>query len=72
VKIGHGRDYDDVPPLRGVFAGQASPTLGVAVEIRRNTPTSVVADGARAAAAAQQRLDEARERRARQAQQAQQ
>ena len=23
VKIGHGRDYDDVPPLRGVFAGQA-------------------------------------------------
>ena len=28
VKIGHGRDYDDVPPLRGVFAGEASEPRG--------------------------------------------
>ena len=26
VKIGHGRDYDDVQPLRGVFAGSTMPT----------------------------------------------
>ena len=35
VKIGHGRDYDDVPPLRGVYAGRAQPTVEVTVEIRR-------------------------------------
>jgi transglutaminase-like putative cysteine protease len=35
VAIGRGRDYDDVPPLRGVFAGQASHDLEVEVEIRR-------------------------------------
>ncbi len=35
VKIGHGRDYDDVPPLRGVFGGAAVPSLGVTVDIRR-------------------------------------
>jgi transglutaminase-like putative cysteine protease len=35
VKIGHGRDYDDVPPLRGTFSGHAFHTLHVGVEIRR-------------------------------------
>jgi transglutaminase-like putative cysteine protease len=35
VKIGHGRDYDDVTPLRGVFSGSAACDLDVAVEIRR-------------------------------------
>jgi transglutaminase-like putative cysteine protease len=35
VKIGHGRDYDDVQPLRGVFAGSASPHVEPHVEIRR-------------------------------------
>jgi transglutaminase-like putative cysteine protease len=35
VKIGHGRDYDDVPPLRGLYAGSATPTVNAAVEIRR-------------------------------------
>jgi transglutaminase-like putative cysteine protease len=40
VKIGHGRDYDDVPPLRGVYSGQAGAELEVAVEIRR-PPTGV-------------------------------
>ncbi|MBK9181356.1 MAG: transglutaminase family protein [Acidimicrobiales bacterium] len=37
VKIGHGRDYDDVPPLRGAFSGPAVHGLDVAVEIRRVT-----------------------------------
>ncbi len=37
VKIGHGRDYDDVQPLRGVFAGRASATVKPVVEIRRLT-----------------------------------
>ena len=35
VKIGHGRDYDDVPPLRGVFSGTAKPEVEVTVDIRR-------------------------------------
>lgn len=35
VKIGHGRDYDDVPPLRGVFHGDATHELGVSVRISR-------------------------------------
>ena len=37
VKIGHGRDYDDVPPLRGVFAGTAAAEVIATVEIRRST-----------------------------------
>jgi transglutaminase-like putative cysteine protease len=35
VKIGHGRDYDDIQPLRGVFSGKANQTLEVSVDIRR-------------------------------------
>jgi transglutaminase-like putative cysteine protease len=35
VKIGHGRDYDDVPPLRGVYTGPTNADLQVAVEMRR-------------------------------------
>lgn len=35
VKIGHGRDYDDVPPIRGVYAGPGTPDVAVTVEIRR-------------------------------------
>jgi transglutaminase-like putative cysteine protease len=35
VKIGHGRDYDDVQPLRGVFAGTSGSEVEVSVEIRR-------------------------------------
>jgi len=35
VKIGHGRDYDDVQPLRGVFSGGAAPSVDPHVEIRR-------------------------------------
>jgi transglutaminase-like putative cysteine protease len=37
VKIGHGRDYDDVPPVRGVYAGPGAPDLEVSVEIRKST-----------------------------------
>lgn len=35
VKIGHGRDYDDVAPLRGVFFGPADHSLDVSVQVRR-------------------------------------
>jgi transglutaminase-like putative cysteine protease len=42
VKIGHGRDYDDVPPMRGVFAGGAVPDVDVTVEIRRMMAASTV------------------------------
>jgi transglutaminase-like putative cysteine protease len=36
VKIGHGRDYDDVLPLRGVYHGPGEHTLEVAVRIQRD------------------------------------
>jgi transglutaminase-like putative cysteine protease len=35
IKIGHGRDYDDVLPLRGVFHGAEEHHLGVRVQISR-------------------------------------
>ena len=43
VKIGHGRDYDDVQPLRGVFSGSGKPIVDPHVEIRRlhSTPAQV-------------------------------
>jgi transglutaminase-like putative cysteine protease len=37
VKIGHGRDYEDVAPLRGVYTGPADHQLDVSVNIRRGT-----------------------------------
>lgn len=43
VKIGHGRDYDDVPPLRGVFHGDADHDLGVSVRISRETLSAFAA-----------------------------
>jgi transglutaminase-like putative cysteine protease len=36
VKIGHGRDYEDVPPLRGAFSGPPQHTMDVHVEISRS------------------------------------
>ena len=33
VKIAHGRDYDDVAPLRGIYHGPAAHRLGVSVKI---------------------------------------
>ena len=38
VKVGHGRDYDDVCPFRGVHHGIAEVELEAAVEIRRGEP----------------------------------
>ena len=35
VKIGHGRDYQDVPPIRGVYRGEATAELSAGVEMRR-------------------------------------
>ena len=35
VVVGHGRDYRDVPPLRGVYAGSGASSLFVTVEITR-------------------------------------
>jgi transglutaminase-like putative cysteine protease len=37
IAIGHGRDYDDVPPLRGIFSGGGRPTTEAAVDIRRQS-----------------------------------
>jgi len=36
IAIGHGRDYDDVPPVRGVFSGAGRPSTDAQVEIRRH------------------------------------
>jgi transglutaminase-like putative cysteine protease len=33
VVVARGRDYADVPPLKGIYAGPASESLGVTVEI---------------------------------------
>ena len=41
VKIGHGGDYDDVPPLRGLYAGTGLPRVDASVEIRRMDATRV-------------------------------
>jgi transglutaminase-like putative cysteine protease len=35
VTVARGRDYDDVPPLKGVYHGAPSQHLGVTVEIPR-------------------------------------
>lgn len=35
VKIGAGRDYDDVTPLKGVYAGGGQPVLAAEVEMRQ-------------------------------------
>ena len=37
VTVGHGRDYNDVPPLRGVYAGPFKSALFVRVEITRES-----------------------------------
>lgn len=38
VVIGHGRDYDDVPPVRGVFTGPGVPIVDAQVTIARLSP----------------------------------
>ncbi|QUW17891.1 transglutaminase family protein [Agrococcus sp. Marseille-Q4369] len=37
VKVGLGRDYNDVPPLRGVYAGAGKSELFVSVEITKES-----------------------------------
>ena len=37
VIVARGRDYADVPPLKGIYAGGASESLGVVVEITQQT-----------------------------------
>ncbi len=38
VIIGFGRDYDDVAPVRGVYAGEGVPKVDATVEMRRMEP----------------------------------
>ena len=40
IAIGHGRDYEDVPPVRGVFSGRGRPSTDAVVEIRRHAPAT--------------------------------
>jgi transglutaminase-like putative cysteine protease len=35
VKIGHGRRYADVPPIKGVFRGSAGAELSASVKMTR-------------------------------------
>jgi transglutaminase-like putative cysteine protease len=35
VKLGHGRDYKDIVPVKGVYRGTARQKLDVAVDVRR-------------------------------------
>lgn len=35
IKVGHGRDYDDVPPFAGIYNGGALKSLSVTVELVR-------------------------------------
>ena len=44
MKIGHGRYYADVPPVKGVYRGSQSSTLAAAVTMSRLDPAA----GARA------------------------
>ena len=44
VKIGHGRQYSDVPPVRGVYQGSAGSQLEASVHMTRLDPQA----GARA------------------------
>ncbi|GIG27545.1 transglutaminase family protein [Cellulomonas marina] len=41
VAIGRGRSYDDVPPLRGIYAGTATQDLTVTVRITREDEAAV-------------------------------
>jgi transglutaminase-like putative cysteine protease len=43
IKIGHGRDYDDVLPLRGTYHGPADHLLGVQVRISRESLSALAA-----------------------------
>ena len=53
VQIGIGRDYADVPPMKGIFQGSNAQSLSVQVRVTRNAdttaplPASAEADGER-------------------------
>ena len=47
VKVGHGRDYDDVPPVKGLRRGGGTGSLRVAVTVRR-TPEAGAAAASKA------------------------
>jgi transglutaminase-like putative cysteine protease len=47
VKVGHGRDYDDVPPVKGLRRGGGTESLRVAVSVLR-TPDEGVPAASRA------------------------
>jgi hypothetical protein len=38
VKIGHGRTYADVPPIKGVYRGAAAAELNATVTMTRLDP----------------------------------
>lgn len=40
VKIGHGRHYPDVPPIKGVYRGQAAASLDTSVRMTRLDPAA--------------------------------
>ncbi len=40
MKIGHGRFYADVPPVKGVYRGGAEAKLAAAVSMTRLDPTT--------------------------------
>jgi transglutaminase-like putative cysteine protease len=40
ITIGQGRDYDDVPPVRGVFTGGGRPSTDAVVQMRRHIPAA--------------------------------
>lgn len=52
VKIGHGRDYDDVTPLQGVYSGGSGSEVTVNVDIRKvqSSPPTVDPFAVRASA----------------------
>ena len=43
VQIGIGRDYADVPPMKGIFQGSNAQSLSVQVRVTRNADTTVPA-----------------------------
>jgi len=43
VKVAHGRDYDDVPPVKGLRRGGGSESLRVAVSVLRDPPAGTAA-----------------------------
>ena len=47
VQIGIGRDYSDVPPMKGIFQGSNAQSLSVQVRVTRNADTPADAEGER-------------------------